>query len=344
MSRKSRSSKSTRATKRTKRRVVQKKGVHKAKKKSSRKKSKKSIVRKKKTSNNKKNIVMKGGVLEIKCGTKKIKIKIEDAELDAKLLNFKSSDNLSSNPKICIYNLTNTDKTEQYRMYYSSDIKNDKVYYSTHIPNDLSIIQKKKQVIYIPNILYYKNNKGIIVMIEEHFTKSPQLNTMDEEGILDLLIKMAKCVEFLHSYHIVHSRILFNNFKKNEANIIITDFSSCFITSNFEVPKRVAGGLFSSRDAATFENTGNNTAPEVLSEEPYYNNRELLKKRDVFSFGIMLLEIIKHQTTLKIKMTDKLLVTLYKIIVNCINFKPEERYTFTEIIQKLELEKDEASF
>ena len=274
----------------------------------------------------------------------KKKITIEDAELEAKLLNFKPSDNLSSNSNICIYDLTNTDKTEQYRMYYSSNIQNNKVKYSTHIPNDLSIIQKKQQVIYIPNILYYKNNKGIIVMIEEHFTKSPQLNTMDERGILDLLIGMAKCVEFLHSYNIVHSRIWLNNFETNETNIIITDFSSCFSTSDFVVQKRVAGGIFSNRDAATFENNGDYTAPEVLSKEPYYNNRELLKKRDVFSFGIMLLDIIKHQPTHQITMTDKLLVTLYKIIVNCINFKPEERYTFTAIIKLLELEKGEASF
>ncbi len=349
MSRKLRSSKSTRATKRTKRRVMRKTSVRKAKKvvkkKGSRKKSKKSIVRKRKTSNNKNYMIMKGG---------DIKINFTDESNDPKSFNvtdqyfikelttkYKYYDgatftNFTDGIIVDLKLLGSGSYSSVFEIVDSTDIKKKYIVKFTDLTklSDVEVnyeingraIHKKLTDLhteqnFVPKLKYYSvqsndSVKELLITIEESSGEELFDYIAEKKKKINIvhLIKMAKCVQFLHNNNIVHRDIKLENFLIDEnGQIKVIDFGFA-ISLEGKFNKR-------SDEAMTVLGSPSYIAPETAMGfiiKGINNNtvKEKYRKRDIYSLGRCIYFIYKHSN-----IEDNLKPKLTKLFRKCCDYK-----------------------
>ena len=193
-----------------------------------------------------------------------------------------------------------------------------------------------------PNIVLFMGvaiDDNLYYMISEYVSNGSlndylKKNYLTEQQKIKIALQIALAIKYIHSKNILHCDLKSANiFLDENFNAKLGDFGFSYIMSN--EPKHAAGGTY------------RYMAPEIL-----INNEKYEKTADIFSYGLMLWEILTGKTPYSNMTIDKIIERLKKkeeilsipkhgnivlryIISKCLEYKPEDRISMDDIVKIL---------
>lgn len=204
---------------------------------------------------------------------------------------------------------------------------------SSHFQNELYFTRKivHKNIINYEGVLFDEENGTILLILEymnegnleKYLIKNPNLNRKE---LLNICLQIAKGIEKIHSFNLVHSDIKPANIliKKNITGKILIKIGDLGISHTIDEKK----------EETFFQGTISYSDPAQISRKNY------TQESDIYSFGLSVLFVFTQTNSSealnKLSQTDRVITDLIK---KCCS--KQDRYRIKQIIEILEKEVDQ---